>query len=62
MPATYYETYERDGAWYWKVYQYDKTGNREVVLKDGGPFSDEGDAADHCCNWMEEAGVEAELA
>lgn len=60
----YYEVVESSSGWFgWKVYHYDSTGNREIVVaRSSRTFYSEGQAADNCCQWQEDNGVDAELS
>jgi hypothetical protein len=59
----YYEVVEQSGWFGWKVYHYDLTGNREIVVaRSSKKFDTEGQAADDCCQWQEDNGVDAELS
>ncbi len=58
----YYEAYETDMGWMWKVYHYDQSGNKEVRVAQGGSFDSPEDAMDACSVWQEENNVDAELS
>lgn len=58
----YYESVERDDGWGWKVYHYDATGNRQVIMGSGGPHDEEPDALDAATDWCEERDISAKLA
>jgi hypothetical protein len=58
----WYEAYEKNGYWQWKIYHYDETGNKEIIdyaSKRG--FIDRDKAEDNVCLFMEENNIEAEL-
>jgi hypothetical protein len=60
----YYEVVETEVGYAWKVYHYDPTGNREIVVARSSQrtFYTEGQAADDCCEWQEANGIDAELS
>jgi hypothetical protein len=58
----YYEVVESGAGFGWKVYRYDSSGNRDIVVaRSSRAFYTEGQAADDCCQWQEDNGVDAEL-
>lgn len=58
----YYEATTRKGLFGWKIYHYDATGEKEVVVARGEPtYKTEGFAIDAASEWMEDNNIEAEL-
>jgi hypothetical protein len=57
----YYETQESDGYYRFKVYHYDRTGNKEIRLHTSEyEFENEDQANDAATDWLEENKIEAE--
>lgn len=58
----YYKVVEQSGWFGWKVYHYDSTGNREIVVaRSSEEFATPEEAADNCSDWQDDNGVDAEL-
>lgn len=59
----YHETYEKFDGWYWKIYHYDNTGNKEIILhKSTKSFHYREDAENDCYQFQEDNDIDAELA
>lgn len=56
MSATnYIETFERDGFYRWKIYHYDETGNREIIIsRSSGEFGSRSEAVNDATDWIED--------
>jgi hypothetical protein len=58
----YYEAIQKDGGWYWKIYHYDQSGNKEIVVYRSDRGYDSGpEAEDACCEFQEANNINAEL-
>lgn len=58
----YYEANaDKTGQFVWKVYHYDPTGNKEMVVATKGGFDDKNKALDAASEWMEDNNIDAEL-
>lgn len=59
----FYEAYQdKHDAWRWKVYHYDVTGNKEIIVaKAERGFDTRGEAEDAANDWLEEHDIDAEL-
>ncbi len=59
----YYEVYEVDGSFWWKVYHYDKDGSFEIVFKKSGKAFDTRESAeDDCVDWLDFSNTDADLS
>ena len=59
----YWESYDTDGGWAWKIYHYDETGNREIILhRSARKFGYHENADDDCCQFQDDNGIDAELS
>ena len=60
----YYEAFEtEDGAWAWRIYHYNGTGDKKPELhRSADDFDSEVDALDDCVDFMEDNDIEAELS
>jgi hypothetical protein len=59
----YYEVVEESGWFGWKVYHYDSTGNREIVVaRSSKEFATAEEAVDDCSEWQDDNGVDARLS
>lgn len=59
----YYEVVDEEDRFSWRVYHYDPSGNRVVVLARSDRYYDTpAEAEDACTTWQEENGVDATLA
>lgn len=51
------------GPYSWKVYHYDETGNKEIIIaRSTSHFKTEAQAINDCVDWLEDNGIEAELS
>lgn len=58
----YYETVESGGGYGWKIYHYDASGNKEIVVhRSEKDYDTEPEAEDACVEFMEEKGIDAEM-
>ena len=57
----YYEVFEVDTYFRWKVYRYGTTGNHEVIVAQSDrAFDGEMDAMDAACEYLEDNDLDAE--
>ena len=58
----YYEVYEIWGNWKWKIYHYDSTGIKEIVLHYSNLAFDEKEAAEgDCVLFMDDMNIYAQM-
>lgn len=58
----YYEATVKNKQYGWKVYHYDTTGEKEIIVGRGEPkYDTENQALDAAGEWMEENDIDAEL-
>lgn len=58
----YYEATVKNKQYGWKVYHYDMTGEKEIIVGRGEPkHESEEKALDACSDWMEDNEINAEF-
>jgi len=58
----YYAAYSKDGAYRWKIYGYDATGNREEIRhRSAGEYDSAEEAMDACAEYMDVYSIDAEM-
>jgi hypothetical protein len=59
--TNYYEAYPSEGYWRFKVYHYDKAGNKEInIFRSFLLYGEKEEAEDAAVEWLDANKIEAE--